>query len=236
MASSRTPTLGPSRAPTIVAVAVVLLLVVVVGGFLYARATDTPDTPAVSSVAAAYPTSVTDGVVVAGNGTRVVDVYEDVLCPGCRAFETTWGDRLTTALNEGRVQVRYHMVNLLDDASNPAGYSTLGGSALICAAENGGFATLHKTLYAQQPSEGGAGYTADQLVTLGEGAGAGPGYADCVRSGRYAPAVADNYAQASGDRSLQQTVNGRTGFGTPTVAVDGRAVAAGGPEFQAAVG
>lgn len=238
MASTRAPKAptGPSRAPTLVAIGVVVLLALVVGGFLYVRANSTPDTPTATAVAAAYPTSVDQGVVVAGTGPTVIDVYEDALCPACRQFEALYGDRITTALDEGRVQVRYHLVNLLEEQSQPPGYSTTGGNALICAGENGGFAGLHDALYAQQPSEGGPGYTAEQLVALGTQVGAGPGYAECVRSGRYAGAVTQNYRQAVADPALQQTVSGRTGFGTPTVAVGGRTVNVTSPEFQAAIG
>lgn len=228
-------TKGPSRAPTIVAVVSVLLVaVVVIGGVLYFRSR--PSGPLQTGpVAATYGTTVQNGVIVAGTGPRVIDVYEDALCPACRQFETTYSERITAALNAGRVTVRYHMVNLLEDSSSPPGYSTAGGAALICAAENNAFPSLHQALYAQQPAEGGPGFTPDQLVDAGRQAGAAPGYEPCVRSTKYAAAVGANYRQAAGSPALLQTVQGRTGFATPTVVLDGRRVDSTAPELQAAL-
>lgn len=227
---------GSSRTPTIAAVAtIVILAVVVFGGIFFFRGGSSGEAIAPSPVQATYATSVQNGVVVAGTGPTQIDVYEDALCPACRQFESIYGQRFTDALDAGKVTVRYHMVNLLDGQSNPPGYSTLGGNALICAAENGAFPTLHKTLYDRQPEEGGKGFTTEQLVAAGQAAGAGPGYAECVQNGTHSAAVAANYQQASSDPALQQTSGGATGFGTPTVVVGGRTVQPGSPELAAAL-
>ena len=227
---------GPSRAPTIVAVVSVLLVaVVVIGGVLYfgSRSSD-PITA--TPVAASYATTATGGVVVAGTGRTQIDLYEDALCPACRQFETVYGQRITQGLNDGRLTVRYHMVNLLENSSNPPGYSTLGGNAIICSAVHGGFAGLHQALYAQQPAEGGPGYTVDQLVDAGRQVGAGPGYEACVRGGTYSAQVGSNYQQASSNPALLTTSGGSTGFATPTVVLDGRKVEPDAPELVAALG
>lgn len=214
-----------SRGPRIAAVATVVIVAVVVFGgiFLFrgSSATAAPPIPP-TRVDATYPTSVQDGVIVAGpaaGAPHTLDIYEDALCPACQQFESQAAQPITTALNAGRLQVRYHMVNLLEERSRPAGYSSLAGNAIICAAENGAFATVHASLYAAQPEENGTGYTADQLVTLGQQVGAGPGYAACVQSGTHTAAVAQNFQQASTDPALQ----GQSGsFGTPTLVLDGR--------------
>ena len=227
---------GSSRTPTIAAVAtIVILAVVVFGGIFLFRGGSSGEPIAPSPVQASYTTTVQGGVIVAGNGPTRIDVYEDALCPACRQFESIYGQKFTDALDAGKVTVRYHMVNLLEQQSNPPGYSTLGGNALICAAENGAFASLHKTLYDRQPEEGGKGFTTDQLVAAGQAAGAGPGYAACVQDGTHAAAVAANYQQASSDPALQQRSGGSTGFGTPTVVVGGRMVQPGSPELAAAL-
>ncbi len=235
MPSGPSVTRGPSRAPTLVAVVSVLLVaVVVIGGVLYFRSR--PSAPLQAGpVAATYPTTVQDGVIVAGAGTRVIDVYEDALCPACRQFETVYGDRITEGLNSGRLTLRYHMVNLLDEQSSPPGYSTSAGNALICAAENAAFPSLHHALYAQQPAEGGPGFTVDQLVDAGRQVGAAPGYEPCVRGGPHAAAVGANLAQASSTPGLLQTIQGSTGFATPTVVLDGRRVDPSAPELIAAL-
>ena len=69
----------------------------------------------------------------------------------------------------------------------PAGYSTTAGNAIICAAENGAFPSVHASLYAAQPEENAAGYTTDQLVALGQQVGAGQGTRPASRTARTAP-------------------------------------------------
>lgn len=221
---------------TVVAVVVVVLLgVAVIGGVLLSgddggrSAAPIPVAPS----AAAYPTAVRDGVVVAGRpAPHTLDVWEDALCPGCGQFEQQAGEPIARALAEGRLQVRYHLVNLLDRASSPEGYSSAAGNALICAAENGAFPTVHTSLYAAQPAEGGTGYTPEQLVELGRSAGAGPGYAPCVTQGRHVAAVARNYAEATADPALRRGGS----FGTPTLMLDGRLQQADSVELDAVLG
>lgn len=215
----------------IVAVAVVVLIAVVVFGGVLLSGGDSessgeaiPVTPA----PAQYPTTVSGGVVTAGGpAPHTIDIYEDALCPACQAFEQRTGESIAQGIAAGRVQVRYHMVNLLDEASSPPGYSSSAGNAMICAAENGAFPTVHASLYAAQPSEGGQGYDTGQLVDLGQRAGAGPGYADCVTSGRHVDEIAQNYQQAATNPALQRDGS----FGTPTIVLDGRRLDPGSPDL-----
>ncbi len=236
----KSPSVGKSRTPTIIAVVVLVVLVAVIAVAVYsANQNKTAALPAnqpVTPVAATYQTHVDGTVVVAGNGPTVLDIYEDAQCPACKQFEALDGQKITDALNAGKITARYHMVNLLEQSSNPPGYSTLGGNAIMCAAQNGAFATLHKTLYDRQPEEGGTGYTVDDLVTLGKNSGAGPGYEACVRNNTYGAAVSQNYQQASNDPALQQESNGSKGFGTPTIVVNGKTVSPNDPSLAAALG
>jgi protein-disulfide isomerase len=236
----RKPSVGKSRTPTIIAVVVLVILVGVIGFAVYsANQTKTAAQPAnqpITPVNATYQTHVEGTVAVAGNGPTKLDVYEDAQCPACKQFEQLDGQKITDGLNAGKLTVRYHMVNLLEQSSNPPGYSTLGGNAIMCAAQNGGFATLHKTLYERQPEEGGAGFTVDDLVTMGKNSGAGPGYEACVRGNTYGAAVSQNYQQASSDPALQQQQGGQSGFGTPTIQVNGKTVGVNDPALDAALG
>jgi protein-disulfide isomerase len=199
---------------------VVLVAAVVLGGVLLSGGSQDPGraiplTPA----PATYPTGVENGVVVAGGpAPHTLDLYEDALCPACRAFEQRAGTAIAQAVATGRVQVRYHLVNLLEQRSDPAGYSTGAANAMICAAESGAFPAVHASLYAAQPREGGPGYDTGRLVDLGRRAGAGAGYAECVQSGRYNAQIAQNHQQAVADPALQRDGS----FGTPAVVLDGR--------------
>ena len=236
--------------PTVVAVVVVVLVVaVVLGGVLLtgggsgsdsggaasgAVGTDEPIPVApVAGGAGAYPTAVVGGVVVAGGpAPRVLDVWEDALCPGCAAFEQRAAEPIARAVTEGRLQVRYHLVNLLDEMSTPPGYSSAAGNAIICAAATGAFPAVHTGLYAAQPGERGAGYTTDQLVDLGRRAGAGPDYAACVTQGRYTGSIAAEFQRAVADPALRNEGS----FGTPTLLLDGRLQSGGGTELDALLG
>ena len=134
------PTVGRSRTPTIIAVVTLLVLVGVIAVAVISAQSNKnaalPVNQPVTPVNATYQTTVQNGVIVAGSGRTTLDVYEDALCPACKQFESVYGERVTNALNSGRITVRYHMVNLLEQSSNPPGYSTLGGNALMCSAEN----------------------------------------------------------------------------------------------------
>ncbi len=123
-----------NRRTTFIAVAALAVVALVVGvvALLNSRDAGAPVVPT-------HPVAVEGGIVVAGTGPIVVDVYSDFLCPVCERFEERYGDELTEAMNAGRVTVRYHSVAILDDATTPPGYSTRAANAALCAAEAGVF-------------------------------------------------------------------------------------------------
>jgi protein-disulfide isomerase len=176
-----------------------------------------------TQVAATYTTAVQGAVVVAGKqAANTVDVYEDFLCPICGRFESNSGGDLTKAINDGKIQVRYHPVAILNRATSPTGYSLRAASAAICAADAGFFPAYHKQLFADQPAEGSAGLTDQQLIDEATKAGATPpaSFNQCVITGKYKLAVTNETSRAAKDASLRSP--GSTGFGTPTVMVNGK--------------
>ena len=221
---------GGGRGATYAGIAVIVVLAVVVAvGVLLTRSRNTSAAaiPPVR-VAASYPVSLQNGVVVAGKpgAPTTVDAYEDFLCPVCGLFESQHAGKIQQALNSGRITVRYHMLNLLESRSNPPGYSLQAANAGLCAAPAGVFPSFHASLYGKQPEEGAAGYTVDQLVSLGRSLGAQGNFESCVRSGTHDGAVKSQLAAAESNPALsQQTANGPS-FGTPTVLVNGKAIPA----------
>jgi protein-disulfide isomerase len=173
-------------------------------------------------VAATYPVAVDGVVVAAGQPTApvTIDVYEDFLCPFCERFETRNRDALTTALNEGRVKVNFHALNILDARTTPPGYSTLAANAALCAVPTGIWPAFHERLFAEQPAEGSAGLTAAQLSAIGTELGAGPAFTQCVESNGNAAAITAATETVATNPALQ--TDGQ--FGTPTVAVGGRKI------------
>lgn len=215
---------GGRRVVTAVA-AVVVLLVVVVGVGVWLQQRDTPgELPAaipVTSPAADYAVELQGGTVVAGErGAPVtIDVYEDFLCPGCAELEDRDGDRLADAAAGGQAVVRYHPIALLDEESEPPGYSTLAAGASHCAVAAGIFPTLHTSLFAAQPTQGEPAWTRPQLVALGRELGADGSFARCVRD-----EDVEQQVTAATQRARQRIaeLRGDGLVGTPTVLVDGR--------------
>ena len=172
--------------------------------------------------AAAYPVAVDGVVVTAGQASApvTIDVYEDFLCPFCERFETRNADDLTAAMNEGKVKVNYHALNILDARTTPPGYSTLAANAALCAVPAGIWPAYHARLFAEQPAEGSAGLTAAQLSNIGTELGAGSAFTQCVEGNANAAAITAATEAASANPALQ--TDGQ--FGTPTIAVGGRKI------------
>jgi len=217
-------------------IVVAVIAAVVIGGVLWQRSRSAPpDAAPVRTITAEYPVTIDGGVVVAGEGSAevTVDVYEDFLCPACGTFEERDAAKIEQALAAGTVKVRYHMLNLLDQQSNPPGYSLDAAAAGVCAAEAGEFPSFHASLFGAQPREGGHGYTIDQLVQLGRDVGiTGPAFESCVRDGTHADAVRAELESARTDPALRRpNPNGGDYFGTPTVVADGKLVDLGNPNW-----
>lgn len=220
---------GDNRRRVFVTLVILALLgAAVAAGVLWQRSRSGPGPAQATPVTAEYPVARTDGVVVAGkDSARVtVDIYEDFLCPACGAFEKRDGAAIDEALAAGTARVRYHIVNILDDLSNPPGYSTDAANAALCAADAGQFPSYHASLYGRQPREGGRGYTDDQLVQLGRDLGiTAASFESCVRSGSHDDAVRAQEQAATSSQALQRSYpDGRRGFATPTVVVDGKLI------------
>jgi protein-disulfide isomerase len=192
---------GNDRRNLIIGICVVLVvaIVVIVGVTLKSREADQNKLEAIGAQHASseYTTTVSDdGTIVAGkiDAKVKIDVYEDFICPVCGTFEGRDKDKINKAIVDGKLQVNYRIVNMLDPNSNPAGYSSLAGNATIAAAKAGKFDDYHASLFASQPGEGKAGWTNDQLANLGLRLGiTDPQFANDVKNGTYTPKVQAQY-------------------------------------------
>ncbi|GGL88953.1 MULTISPECIES: DsbA family protein [Micromonospora] len=152
--------------------------------------------------------------IVSGTGPVTIDVYEDFLCPVCKQFEQATGPTLEELVSQGLARVVYHPVAYLNRYSTTE-YSTRSSAAAGCAAEGGRYREYAKQLFDQQPPEGGAGLSDDQLTDLAVQAGLDrDGFASCQREGTFTRWTEHVTEEAS-----------RAGItGTPTVVVDGETV------------
>jgi protein-disulfide isomerase len=224
-----------NRSPmTIGIVVVVILAIAVIGGVVYqkqrAAQASVQSIPALHT-AATYPTTLdrADATVLVGNSTAkvTVDAYEDFLCPICGQFEQADFPDIQKQLSAGTVKVRYHMLNLLDDRSNPAGYSSMAANTALAVATVAPqqFMNFHYSLYQKQPSEGGPGWTQAQLDSLANRLGvSGTQFDNLVNGKTYDAQIAKNLQTAENDQALWQQSQQGSGFGTPTVVVNGKTV------------
>ncbi|TQN43736.1 protein-disulfide isomerase [Blastococcus colisei] len=197
-------------------VAAIVAVIVVVAIIVQSARTDTAD--------AATPATVAEGTGGAGFATGpadapvTIDVYEDYLCPACRAFEEVAGDALDQLAAEGEALVRYRPVAILDRLSADD-YSTRAANAAAVVADAAGvetFLEFSDLLFANQPAEGGPGLSDQELVSLAAQAGAtGADVETGIRELRFGDWVARVTDQASQE--------GLTG--TPTVLVNGEPLA-----------
>ncbi|HEV8557455.1 MAG TPA: thioredoxin domain-containing protein [Actinophytocola sp.] len=226
---------GGGRTKLVVGIVVVLLLAgAVIGGVLYSNAqknqTEGQSITPTSTRAGDYPVRRDGVVVVAGKDDAkvTIDIYEDFLCPVCRAFEQANASAIEQKVSDGSLRVRYHMVTILNNRSDPPGYSLDSANAALCVADAGKFPAYHASLYGNQPEEGARGYDKTQLAKLGTDLGiTAPDLKSCIDSGRYNADVQSATNQAVQTPYLQQD----GGFGTPTVAVGQRVVSISDPNW-----
>jgi protein-disulfide isomerase len=214
--------------------AVVVVAALVIGGVIW-TISDKNKTdgqvidPGKTSALAGDVTQKRDGVVVTvgkAGAKASIDVYADFLCPICGQFEKTYKTDVEQAINDGKLQVRYHMVPLLNDRSDPPGYSLDSANAALAAADAGKFLQFHDALFANQPEEGKRGYDKAQLIKLGADVGiTDPAFAQTINAGTYDQQVNTAFQQIENDPKLAQDFgNGQSGFGTPTVTANGAIV------------
>ncbi|MEU6696318.1 thioredoxin domain-containing protein [Pseudonocardia sp. NPDC046786] len=210
---------GPSQA-TVLGIIVVVAFAALVGFGVYWN-----NQPAELIV----PQNATAQGVPTGNpdAPTKIDVYLDFQCPACKQFEEMSGSTLDELRNNGQAEIIYHPIAILDRASTDR-YSSRSAAASGCAADAGVFPEFEKLLYANQPTEGGPGLTTEQLGQLGEQAGAGPEFTQCVEDERY-----ETWAQGITQQAFQADVQS-----TPTVRVNGQPLEQPTPDAlrQAAVG
>ncbi len=164
------------------------------------------------------------GILVADEGGAIpVDVYQDFLCVRCRQFASDTTATLNQLVADKKIKLIWHPVSLLDNMTNPPGYSMRTASAVGCA----GNVSMNKMkafgemLYSIQPAEGSVGLSDDQLIDMAGRIGIiTPSFAACVRDVRYRDWVNNVNAQAKA-RGISET---------PTVFVNNKLVPLAGPD------
>jgi protein-disulfide isomerase len=198
------------RRTTLSVIGVVVAMAVIVGaGFLVARnrgggPNDSAADPAGGTVAAT--------IGDAGAAHQVV-IWEDFLCPFCGELEKQTREKLSTAADDGKVQVTYRPFNLLQ-----TDYSQQSLEVFAATQRSAGDKVakkLHDLLYESQPSESGPFPSKDDIVALAVQAGADKATIQKSLDNGDAEKWADESTQAASDAGVQST---------PTVLLDGKEV------------
>lgn len=146
----------------------------------------------------------------AGKPVKVV-LYIDFICPVCKNFEAQYNDQLTSLRNDGKITVEYRALGFLDSRST-TNYSSRAANAAACVANTapGKYSDYFNALFAQQPAEGSAGLSDNDLKKMASDMGVDIN--SCVDDKTYRPFVKFTTKEAS---AIGVT-------GTPTVFVDGK--------------
>lgn len=208
-------------------VAVVVIAAAIIGGVLLANSNkqkQANDIIRISRAQVSYPVKAHDGIVTAGKDSAKakLDFYEDYLCPACGQFNHRDADKIDKALANGQIQVNYTMMPFLNQNSDPPGYSGRAAAAAYAVAVNAPdkWASYEHSLYNDQPEEHSAGYTNDQLISLGKRLGVGGNFEQDVRSGKYMSVINNRFKKAV--PIMEKVDHGNVA--TPTVVHKGKAV------------
>ncbi|WP_410658992.1 DsbA family protein [Amycolatopsis sp. lyj-112] len=215
-----------------ISVAVAVLAALVIGGVIWTTSSkDSTEGKVIQAQSTATAPGVVEkrdgAVVVVGkpDAAKTVDIYADFLCPVCKQFEESFKGQIHEQVNNGTLQVRYHMLPMLNQRSDPPGYSMDSANASLAAADAGKFMAFHDALFKDQPEEGGRGFDKGQLIKLGADVGiTDPAFAMAINTGVHEQEIAAAYEKISTDPALEQDFGNGKGFGTPTVTANGQIV------------
>jgi protein-disulfide isomerase len=154
-----------------------------------------------------------------------IRVYIDYLCPFCGEFEATNSTQIAKWVDSGAATVEIHPVSILTSKSAGTQYSLRAANAAACVANYSpnDFYALNAALFANQPKEGTAGLSNDQIKKIVKSAGVTTSLTQinsCIDDTTY-----KSWVLAATDRALTGPLPNAAipaVTGTPTVLVNGK--------------
>ena len=155
------------------------------------------------------------------NNVPNIVIYQDLQCPACKAFEVPNMPQIRELVAAGKYTVEIHPISFLDGQSVNE-YSSRAANALLCVADKSpaNFFDYNEALYANQPEEGTAGPTNEDLAALAEQTGVTePKALDCIKKPVFA-----TWAKNKGSAVWSEKVPGSNldFTGTPFIMVNGQ--------------
>lgn len=196
----------------VISIVVILALVLAAGiGYLIWRQTR-PAEPAVPPSGVAQDQGYLSFGAPEGSGKPVLEVHLDFMCPFCGQFEKINGADISELIEQKAVTV--HMVprRFLDTYSKTGDYSTRSANAFVCAYDEDPkkALTLQSVLFENQPAEGSAGLSDEELTGFAQQAGLSEKTLSCLDKLTFRPWVRQNADPYAAERAE----------GTPYVALN----------------
>lgn len=203
------------RTVVIAALTVVALLIVAAAGYFVYQATRPAGPVAVPEGMSEDQTALVLGAPE-DSGKPVLEIHLDFMCPFCGQFEEINGGDLETMVAEEEATVRLVPRRFLDPQSTTGDFSSRAAAAMVCVYDDDpdNVIDFQQLMFANQPAEGSAGLTDEEIWGYAEQAGASEAVQSCMSAKTYQPwvrEVADPYGQ-------------ETGGGTPYVEINGTAI------------
>ena len=157
------------------AIAVVVVVVGIIGIAVFASRGGSGGE---ADPAAAIPTGVIAGdqeyaygfPVNDATGVPTLELWEDFQCPACAQLEAANGAGIRQLATDGKIRLIYRPATFLDrNLKNDA--SARATAAYGCAINAGKGVEFHDTLFANQPTSEGTGWTDEQLLGFGQTSG-----------------------------------------------------------------
>lgn len=185
---------------------VVALIAAAVGiGFAVQNSVNNSNTSAANGPLV-FPSGTVDSGLAIPFGTNenakvTLTVYEDFRCPFCKEAESMFNSIYTSYAEDGKIKVRFRIVNLIDRNDGGTG-SIQSGNAAACAQNvgNAEFKAYHDVLFANQPEESNDAFASNAtLISLAKQVSGldSASFESCVNSGKYQPWVNKNYEALS---------------------------------------
>ncbi|ASK66385.1 hypothetical protein CFK39_11795 [Brachybacterium avium] len=203
------------RTVVIAAITVVALLIAATAGYFIFQATRPAGPVAVPESMSEDQPYLSLGATE-DSGKPVLEIHLDFMCPFCGQLEEINGDDIETMVDDQEATLHLVPRNFLDGQSTTGDYSTRAAAAMVCVYDDDpeNVIPFQQLMFANQPAEGSAGLTDEEIWGYAEQAGASEAVQSCMSAKTYQPwvrEVADPYGQ-------------ETGGGTPYVELDGTAV------------
>ena len=166
-----------TRFRVIAGVIVVIVVAAIISVPVLTNKDSTPTPLPTNNASAALPRGVNPTTYGVSYGTADVtkpelQLWEDFQCPGCGGLESSNGTGIVKLADEGKMRLVWRPTTFLDQRLPQSDQASLRAAmAWGCAIDAGKTAQYHATVFANQPSVEGSGYTDSQLLGFGKKAG-----------------------------------------------------------------